>query len=97
MKFLTLQEAINKYEERESNLPYISTNALEKLEEKGYEYEMQRSGKNYVVIEEMLKSLFRWYKIKSIRFAETNWTCIKGLRTTVIIFKGIEKEIEVEE
>ena len=92
----TYEQMLEKYKSYNYNLPYISPNAIEKLEDKGYIVEIERSGRKALSIEEMLKNMYEYYDIKSIRFAETNGTPIKGLRYTVIIARGEEKKFEGE-
>lgn len=92
MKTITKEQALKLYEEKRPSLPYMSTNAIEKLEQNGYENLLIRTGKNAKTLEEELDVIFGELDVSYIRFVETNYTCVKGLRYTVVIYKGTEKE-----
>ena len=97
MKTLTKEFALKKYEEKRNNLPYMSGNAIDKLEEKGYDYLIIRTDRNAKTLEKTIDDIFDELNISYIRFVETNYTYVRGLRCTVVIYKGTEKELEEEE
>lgn len=93
----TYEDCIKKYKSYKKGLPYISQNAIEKLEDDGYivfQEDYKTSNKS---VEADIKEALEWCNIKSIRFAETNGTSIKGLRFYVLIIKGSWKDNEVDE